>query len=52
MADQHYANAVTAAINANQRVTVLPYCDACEDDHASRVTADGAIVCAREGEDR
>ena len=31
---------------------VLPYCDACEDDHPSRVAADGAVICAREGEDR
>jgi hypothetical protein len=37
--------------------TVLPLtaadaCDACEDDHASIVLADSAVVCAREGADR
>ena len=47
MTDQH-----TTAAATDQRATVLPYCDACEDDHPSRVTADGAIVCAREGVDR
>lgn len=46
MTDQHHTT------DTDQRATVLPYCDACEDDHPSRVAADGAIVCAREGVDR
>lgn len=35
---------------AQQHHTDLPYCDACEDDHPSRVAADGAVICAREGD--
>lgn len=52
MNEQHYASAVCAAVNNNQRATVLPYCDQCEDDHPSRVAADGAIVCLHEDGDR
>ena len=47
---------VLAACRAHW-ATVLPLtaadaCDACEDDHASAVLADGSVVCAREGADR
>ena len=37
----------------DQHPSVLPYCDACEDDHQSRIAADGTIVCLYEdGGDR
>lgn len=46
------ARETATAADTDQRANILPYCDACEDDHPSRVTADGAVICAREGEDR
>ena len=41
-----------SGINYSGTATALPSCDACEDDHASVVLADGTTVCAREGIDR